>query len=270
MRRFGLAIAVTVAAAAATSASAADLRMPVKAPVYAPAPAYTLWNGFYIGANVGYGAGVEDTGVLRNNTADLNPAFAAGVIPTNFGIQRDGIVGGGQIGYNYQAGNIVFGVEADFQGSGINGRKVISTTGIVGFIPATSTGTSDLNWFGTVRGRIGVAFDRALLYATGGFAYGGVEDSAELRATVAPPPDFFGRRSQTLTGYTVGGGLEYAFSPNWSLKAEYLYVDLGNTSVVLTDPASPASSATYSFDHRYHVGRIGINYKFGAPVVASY
>lgn len=220
------------------AASAADL--PVKAPVYkAPvvAPAYN-WTGFYVGANIGYSWGRQDV---------LVDDFLLGTPHV------DGVIGGGQVGYNWQWNQLVLGLEADIQGSGQKGDG--------SFIPGpnlrvvTSYAFTDkLDWFGTVRGRIGYAIDRWLPYVTGGWAYGGGSISG---TTTTPTGSFSG--SKTYSGWTVGGGLEYAFLNNWSAKVEYLYIDFGDGPSVAVPPSPAVLTGGRLTDN---IARVGVNYKF--------
>jgi outer membrane immunogenic protein len=134
------------------------------------------------------------------------------------------------------------------------------------------TANEKLDWFGTVRGRVGVTFDRALLYATGGLAYGHATLSTALTRTTGCAGNNCqnGSTADTKFGWTVGGGLEWAFANNWSVKGEYLYYDLGSLSHTMVDPAFPAVfNASASL--RGSVARAGLNYKFNSgPVVAKY
>src|SRR5262249_15511246 len=141
-----------------------------------------------------------------------------GPFPNFTGLRPEGGFGGGQIGYNVQRGNLVFGIEADIQGSGIGDKGFVAT--LAGF-------KSDLDYFGTVRGRLGYALGTSLLYATGGFAYGGIRNEID---TAFPVIAF--KSHETATGYTIGGGWEYMFSPAWSVKAEYQYINLGKNDPV--------------------------------------
>ena len=207
----GVALAALVVAAPAFAADIAQ-PYPTKAPVVAPVPVFS-WTGFYLGANAGYAWGSS------NGYAD------------DLGISPDGWVGGGQVGFNYQLGNnVVIGVEADLQGSGIKDTAY-------GF-------ESKLDYFGTVRARVGYAFDTVLPYVTGGFAYGNVKINNELL-------DW--SESTTQTGWTIGAGVEYAFLPNWTVKAEYLYVDLG-------DDYYDNLGANAGIN--LNIARVGLNYKF--------
>ena len=195
MKKFLLSGVAALGLVAAGAASAADLpsrKGPVVAPVYVPV---FTWTGFYVGANAGYGWGNVNLNGWANNIGNL-----------------DGFVGGGQIGYNYQMGQFVIGAEADIQGADLGtGRNV--------FGDSVKT-----EYFGTVRARVGVAFDRFMPYITGGWAYGNVKTSIPTLA-------FSSDRSHT-GGWTVGGGVEYAFTNNLIGGVEYLYVDLGEKNIL--------------------------------------
>ncbi len=195
------------------------------------------WTGFYVGVNGGYGWS-ESSDQLAWTEA---PAF--------YGLDPKGGFGGGQIGYNWQGfyhPNFVFGVEADFQGGDLSAS---GTDGIFNY-------SSNLDWFGTVRARLGYALDRTLIYATGGFAYGGVTNDVSNGVAATHY-----RFDDTATGYVVGGGVEYKLTPAWSLKAEYQYINLGKN-----DPVNPAGAkfsnlpTTTLDDDAYHTIRLGLNY----------
>lgn len=186
------AAAITLAVTFAGAAGAADLpsrKGPVEAPVYMP-PAFT-WTGFYVGANAGYGFGQATTNL--GGSADM-----------------DGFIGGGQIGYNYQMGQFVLGLETDLQAADLG------VSGIGGSIKT--------DYFGTVRARAGVAFDRFMPYITGGWAYGNVKTSV-------PALGISSDNSHT-GGWALGGGVEYAITNNLIAGVEYLYVDLGEKGVL--------------------------------------
>lgn len=208
-----LLIATTaLTALAVSSAFAADL--PARSYSKAPAmmPVYN-WTGFYLGVNLG-GAWTDS-------------GFA----------DASGVIGGGQIGYNWQGlgSPWVFGIEADFQASS---QSQTVTAGL-------ASASADLPWFGTVRGRMGYAFDRVMLYATGGFAY------QELEVAVTAPGFAF-NASQTGTGYTVGGGIEWAFWDRWSTKAEYLYINTSGITILGVSSGRVENN----------VLRAGLNYRF--------
>jgi outer membrane immunogenic protein len=217
----GLALTSTFALSAnATDMYRGSLKDAPPPPVYVAAP---LWNGFYIGVNGGYG---EDA-----NNGPLSPS---------------GGFGGGQIGFNWQglfgASPWVLGIEADLQGSGISDSY--SEPGL--------SVESSLNWFGTVRGRLGYAVGPTLIYATGGFAYGDVELKATDGVTTASI-------SKTQTGYVVGGGVEYKFNPAWSVKAEYQYINLDASDWGTV----PLNLNPYTDRSEVNTFRVGLNYAVG-------
>lgn len=272
MRRFVVALVAT--AALSFAAQAAD--MPVKAPVYkAPAPAYS-WTGFYVGLNAGAAINhssytVEPIGCyltgacgggaannpLRTDSADLNNAA---------------FTGGGQVGYNYQFNSMgVVGVEADFNYNGVNQSDAVSRALVAPLVGTFShTVSQKFDFFGTVRGRLGVlAMPNLMLFATGGLAWGHIKSDSTVAFSAAPADNYSGSGSQTRAGWTAGGGLEYALDRYWSVKAEYLYIDLGTFSyaVPCAGPAAfcaAAPTASYQTDlkTREHVARVGFNYKF--------
>ncbi len=228
MNKYLLSSVAALGIFAAGAVSAADLpsrRGPVAAPVYAAVPVFT-WTGFYVGANAGYGwANIDST--------------TFGVLPT----PRDpkGFVGGGQIGYNYQMGQLVFGVEADIQGADLKS----DVRSLAGF-----TASNEINYFGTVRGRVGYAMDRFMPYVTGGFAYANVKSSFSTPlASIS--------NDNTQYGYAVGGGLEYAFTNNLTAKLEYLYINLERESV-----RTPFGTANIKVGTDMSLVRAGLNYKF--------
>ena len=226
------------------------------------------WTGFYIGGRLGYG---WDAGHV---TADPLPdPFTFGVDQYRLDTNSDGIVGGGEAGYNWQFGKwFVLGAEADFSGSGMNGDHYVSplfdpNTGNT--FPGQLGVAHDVDWFGTVRGRIGIVpFCRLMVYGTGGFAYAHSEDVGDLGAVfVRVPYSHFASHDGTDTGWTVGGGLEYAISKHWSIKAEYLYVDCGDHSAtgVEFNPVTGFNlpfAERYHWETKFHTVTAGINFKF--------
>lgn len=261
---------------ATTATHAADLK-----PVYKAPPAVTTysWTGWYMGLNVGYGWSDNDATLAPspdNWSQDFwNPAFNAGAAPSRFNISPDGFVGGGQIGYNWQSGVWVFGWEADFQGADVSGSHFIATSLGPVFAPGQFNGSQRLDWFGTVRGRVGWAANNVLAYVTGGMAYGHVKFGLNF---AFPAADDFQTisASETAVGYALGGGVEWAAWSNWTLRLEYLYMDLGDESLIsVPSGRAPnlASTLTMDFENRYHIVRAALNYKFDygkAPVVAKY
>ena len=250
--------------ASAFSGAALSADLPVKAAPLAPVPAAYNWTGFYLGANFGYGWGRGDT------TFDPLPTAAifVNLAPTTLGLTPRGALGGLQLGYNWQTGMMVFGVETDFQWSGMDASvtqaPIIQNNGTpfpgAGFLTASER----TDWFGTLRARFGVTpVDRLLLYVTGGLAYGHVKYSADTDFRPVGTENYPASVSKTRAGWTVGAGAEWAFMPHWSLKAEYLYYDLGNESVTV-NPAIPLPpfQVHYQWETRASVARVGVNYKF--------
>jgi outer membrane immunogenic protein len=233
----------------------------------APYVAPFSWTGMYVGLNAGYGWGKNSASLAPSgdpaSQAFWNPAFAAGAAPSGFSIDQDGFIGGGQIGYNWQSGTLVYGVEADIQGGSVDGSDAIATN-VAPFVPGAFSSSQKLEWLGTIRGRLGLAADKLLVYVTGGFAYGSINHG--LNFAFAASNDFHSiGTSNTETGWTLGGGAEWAFANNWTLKAEYLYVDLGDTTLTSTPAgraANLATTLTERFENQYHIVRAGINYKF--------
>jgi outer membrane immunogenic protein len=218
----------------------------------------TTWAGFYLGVNGGIGGfnsfEFRDDTFLTATGTDFRRIAGDGISFGGFG--------GGQLGYNIQAGSFVYGIEADIQGSNIQGKAAeFQTVGTVGRI---GTATQDIDFFGTVRGRLGYAWGGTLLYATGGFAYGGVKTSFAFEDSLGN----HGRvsNSQTSTGWTAGAGVEYKIAPNWSLKGEYQFINLGSESV--TGPlVLPADHSLRGSENNveFHTVRVGLNYYFNTP-----
>jgi outer membrane immunogenic protein len=214
-----------------------------------------------VGFNAGYGWGEIDDAV-----SPLPSPAALGTAPFSAGSSPDGFIGGIQIGYNWQTGNFVWGLEADFQGTTLDETGVRGPLTILGVpVPGSNSRmTTELDWFGTIRGRLGVTFMPELLaYVTGGFAYGDVTVSSRTRFVPGPMFTYAGSASSTETGWTVGGGLEYGFG-NWSAKVEYLYVSLSAPShVALPLAANPPFRLRHSVgDLDLNIVRVGLNYRF--------
>ena len=227
----------------------------------APAPAYD-WTGFYLGANAGYGW-QPDYNVSITGSPLIESSQAFGTVPYHVGSNSNGgFIGGGQVGYNWQSSSLVIGIEADIQYSGMNGDG--ASCSFLGCDNVKTSVSQDLNWFGTVRPRIGFAADQALFYATGGLIYGGVDDKANISEYAGSGRQVRGDSSSTQVGWTVGGGIEYAFANNWTGKVEYLYYDLGDETVRgnQSNPADGVTYAKYDFQNKGNIIRAGINYKF--------
>jgi len=237
-----------------------------KAPL--PVPVVWSWTGLYIGGNLGWagsaGNNLTNTGT-DTGTGGLGTALAVGLIPSSVGVSRNGFIGGGQIGYNWQFSPFwVAGVEADFDGLSNNSTTTAFSAAAV--TPLTTTFTSGLDTLGTIRARIGWLWTPALLaYATGGFAYGETKIGSTFTCPTCLPAGAAAFSSTSYqTGWTVGGGLEWRFAPAWSVKAEYLYVDLGSQSETIgyNYPFGNASSLTSTYHERDNIVRAGFNYRF--------
>ncbi len=227
-------IAGALALAAGGQALAADLPPgppPPRAPAtYVPVPVPVFsWTGIYIGVNGGYAF------------ADSN--WSDPILGSTGNFSTDGFLFGGTIGGNYQWGQFVLGIEADGDWQNLNG-----TTYSVAGSCARFGCTTQSDWLATVRGRAGYAFDRFLVYGTGGAAFG------DLQAAAGVLPF----NSTTQVGWTAGAGIEYAFLPNWTAKVEYLYVDLGSQSCPFASCAGTATTVSLT----ENVIRAGINFKF--------
>jgi outer membrane immunogenic protein len=220
------------------------------APYYKDVPApICSWCGWYVGANAGYAWSNSDSVNTTTNVssiAGLNGDVGGAIATQGTGsvsTKSNSFIAGGQLGYNWQAGNIVYGLETDIQGlSGSNGANSITNVGTVaGSVPPTgSTGTitssKNLTYLGTLRGRAGfLATPSFLFYGTGGLAYGGARTSTTLTETLGSPdtPGSFGTTtsgSSTRVGWTAGAGIEWLFWSRWSAKVEYRYYDLGSAT----------------------------------------
>ncbi len=221
-------LSATALVAATQFASAADL----PARTYAPAPAMVAaynWTGFYAGVNGGFGTGSVD-------------AFGDS-------LDVDGWFGGGQIGYNWQAPGSpwVLGLEVDSAFAGIDGSESATAGGL------TATASSEINYFGTARVRAGYAVNSALIYATGGLAWA----NNEVTATLAGGGAAAGISDEQMhVGYAVGGGVEWAFAPQWSAKVEYLYLGLGSQTYFGN------VAGGFDADLDAHTVKVGLNYRF--------
>lgn len=252
--------------AVTTSASAADLaaRPYAKAPASVVEPIYS-WTGFYAGLNLGGAWG----------RSDLDTLVVGGFGPPNqvlvssldtLRLSPNGFTGGGQAGYNWQSGNWVFGLEADFSYFGLRASQLVAST-FVGGGNFTVSNSIKTDWLFTARPRVGYAFDRSLLYVTGGVAVTDIRYSSSLTDPVFGTSQA-AASSQTRAGWTVGAGWEYALFNNWSAKFEYLYADFG--SVSMTSIGGNGATFNQKASLTTNTARVGFNYKFGGPVVARY
>lgn len=255
-----LIIAVVASLALAGGVLAADLPSTKGPPVYAPPPSPLSWTGFYVGVNAGYGFDPTSFDAY-------GPAFIGGAsIPSN------GFIGGGQVGINYEfpdsivgGANFVIGGETDFEGSTVQGSAVVAPP-INTLAGPVST---KLDWLGTARARLGLAFGNVLPYVTGGFAYARENVYQSGPGVTAPANWSIG---STPTGWTAGAGLEYAFTRNLSVKAEYLYVDLSRTGGAIPGDAPGVFQTVHP---TLNVVRAGLDWKFdwsapSTPVVSKY
>jgi len=259
-------IVAVALAAFGTSALAADL--PRKAPVYAPpAPLFT-WTGFYLGVNAGgiFGSQGNFQTIGTPGFIGLGPTLVPGSLGTN----NNGFIGGGQIGYNWQFGATVIGLEADFDGTTLSKSASFTSAATVLGTTLTTSANAKLDYLGTVRGRLGfVPMDRLLIYGTGGLAYGDVKTTTSVVPNAVPGGLWSGSSSSVRTGYAVGAGLEYAVTNNFTLRGEYLYYDLGNTTTSalgngLIRGIAPLNGIDYISQVREagSIVRAGANYKF--------
>ena len=237
-----------------SNASAADMAPRYKAPPPIIAPVWS-WTGFYAGIHAG--GGWSDSSITQRN--DLFPGFDT----ASFGNgNRAGVVGGGQIGYNWQfAPNWLLGIEGDFSGTGIRNNNTAPIT--VGGAPIGPFGFNhvadqNINWLASIRGRLGWVWDRWLIYGTGGGAWADVDYRTDYTGLGVNNPLTI---SRTLSGWVAGGGVEYAVANNWTVRAEYLYYDLGSETV-LNPTVAPGFNLVTTYDNKIHVVRGAVNYKF--------
>jgi outer membrane immunogenic protein len=222
------------------AAAAADL-----SPVYTgPAPLPFTWTGVYFGGNAGYGwQSSSDDIVLTNPSA------------TTVGLKESGGFVGIQMGYNYQIGLLVLGLEGDVQAANIKN----SFTRVIDPAGDSLNASGNVDEFGTIRGRIGAAFDHFLVYATGGAALGGISNTLNVTSTGGFASL---QNDSTQLGYTIGGGVEYAVDQNWSIKGEYQYISFGSESLSPAGTANTVATTSNSITTDIHTVRIGVNWRF--------
>jgi outer membrane immunogenic protein len=249
-------------------------------PAFAANPASVVaanWTGFYVGLNAGWARARSDVSNSTDAGGYFFPANVAGLNAAgSFGTSDDGFTGGGQIGYNWQTGIWVLGVEGDFSALITKSQNTL----IIPFVTVPANGTRidnqiETDWFATIRGRLGVvAYGSALLYATGGVAFANMK-LATTTFDLVPVPNGINCTTQhcgasggssTKTGWTAGGGMEWAINRNWSAKGEYLFADFGSVSIdtVHNGPNVPAVPSVIhtNVDLHLHVIRAGLNYRF--------
>ncbi len=249
------------AIAFAGSAFAADLPYRGPPPVYLPPPPIFTWSGLYVGLQIGY---AWDRDPIDVTTTDPDRRFfSANTSP-------QGVIGGAHVGYNLQIAQWVVGLEGSVDGT------TLSATGFAGGVCPLFCGniTTRSGIQGSIRLRLGVAFDRVLIYATGGAAFAGITnnytDTTGFLTGFAGTSDHI---TKTRAGWTVGGGIEYAVTNNWSIRAEYRYSDFGRSSDY---PFPTQTFGTVLFTHHLTESQVqaGFSYKFNSfapgPVVARY
>ncbi len=259
--KFVPALAVAVGLLTSGQAFSADL---AARPYYKAAPiAYLPWNKCYVGVTAGYttGPGSDDSDPrIRSASPGLDDSIVNGNVPTRLASDPDGGVVGGTIGCNRQYDRIVISGETDLMYSSVRSNvAVIQGPGVV-----TTTYNRQLDAIGTLRARLGYTVtDNTLLYVTGGLAYGHVQSNAAI-FSVPGASALAGSEDAWKAGWTVGGGIEHMFMPNWSVKAEYLYYDLGNSDVNLLPVGGPPETGVISYKNTGHIIRAGLNYHFSA------
>jgi outer membrane immunogenic protein len=267
--------------------------MPVKA--VRPMPIADPWTGVYAGLNVGYSWGSANAGltVTQQQGGTITETTLGGTVlsVTNVPVttttasfanraKMDGWLGGGQIGYNWKTGNWLLGVEGDLQATGEKGNARFCLTAGCPVGSTFAQGDFHLRWFGTLRGRTGLVWDNLLLYVTGGLAAGQFSADYALGTVGAAALTATGGGGNTRFGYAVGGGGEYRFSERWSVKLEYLYMDLGGNSASLNGSVNSlpiiitvgdrrfigvaTTNTQAAFNTRFtdNILRAGINYRF--------
>jgi len=276
---FRSALLASAAILSAGSAFAADLPARVAPAPYIAAPLFT-WTGFYVGLNAGGAWSNNDNAVnFGGYGLAFNPVFGNNWFGGNS--NNDAVFTGGvTAGYNWQMGtNFVAGVEADLNyiDRGGNGNGIVPAAILgaprPGTIYSINRGDGD-NYFGTLRARLGYSFDRSLIFVTGGLAFGGNTGDTSVVAygpVVNPPPAVLpaglviagdGNNNSNI-GWALGAGYEYAFSNAWSLKIEYLHVDLGSRSATFRDPNGPVGSfISINNDNKFDIVRAGVNFRF--------
>jgi len=268
MQRIFLTLATATAFTVTSAATvlAADIARPVyKAPPpVAPVPALYSWTGFYVGVHAG-GAWADTDWFYPCSATNLLIASPCNL--ASGGHSGSSWLAGGQVGFNYQVGRWVWGIEAEFSGTEIKGSNLDAA------FPTQEFLHSRTDFIGTVAPRVGVAWDRTLLYVKGGAAW--THDKYWLTAVQAPfAGETFATGDATRWGWMVGVGVAYAFAQNWSVKAEYNYMDFGTERVFFASNGLVPSQPNFDEDIRRtaQVVKVGLNYKFdwGGPLVGRY
>jgi outer membrane immunogenic protein len=272
MRRQILLASAGAIALTGSAAFAADLPYRAPPPVYLPPPPIFTWTGIYIGGQIGYAWG---NGNFNETVVD---PITGTVINTSFGATPNGVIGGAHVGFNYQipgwnwfsSSGVVIGLEGTVDGTSLSNTAVAFFP--VAFGGSTLTANTNADVQGSIRGRLGFAWDRVLIYGTGGVAFGGFNSDVSLAAPRVP---FFdsANRSNTRVGWTAGGGIEYAITNNWSIRAEYRFSNFGTIREGL---GLPSGGRFFNEQRRLNQNQVqaGFSYKFDTyvppPIVAKY
>jgi outer membrane immunogenic protein len=244
MKYKGFLLATAGGLAVAPGAQAADLQ--IKAPTMVPPPA--SWTGWYIGAHAGVNW-QQASSINNYATLSANLSHTDG----------SGFIGGGQIGYNWQHGNSVFGVEGDFSwlggGGSFSGNPAFSAPGKM-----EESVSNKVDWLSTVRGRMGLAVGDTMVYATGGVAIGHTKNSQQPFDVFPGSIPHTKSEAKTKVGWVVGGGIEHMWDQHWTIGLEGLFVDLGKSTASVTPPSGFTKSTTFS--NQIVIGRVKLNYKF--------
>jgi outer membrane immunogenic protein len=275
-----LALVASILIAGSVHGFAADM-----APRYSKAPVAPVetwnWGGFYIGGNVG---GAWERGSSSTNFISLGTTpLADATNPQSNSLNSSALIGGIHGGYNWQAAAWVFGLEADWDWTNTKNGFCRQTDAFSLSCADNNRGFLTLNekteWLGSARGRVGYAWDRFMIYGTGGAAWGKIDTSINANCLVGGcgfsslPLNGTANFSTTKTGWVAGAGIEAMLTANWIVRAEYLHYDLGSINYTAIFPASAGpgtQSATWSRSFQYETVRAGLSYKFGGPVVARY
>jgi outer membrane immunogenic protein len=266
MKRLLLASVTLLALAGMDAARAGDMPPAVIYPAGTPpgvvypaaAPNFTF-TGFYVGGTVG--------GALAGSKYSETPSGAFGFGAPNVAavgtssVAPRGVIGGIEAGYNWQFGHFVLGFEADFSGWDLSASSGVTGAGFPFASTLSSTTTLSSNWLFTARPRVGFANGNQLLYLTGGLAVSNV-DFAQSIQFGGGGPMLAGSASSTQVGWTAGGGIAYALSWNWSIKAEYLYVSFPNQSASQVVPGAPGLTGTATGNLTASIARAGVDYRF--------
>jgi outer membrane immunogenic protein len=258
MKQLGLIVSLGIGLASIQNALAADL--PVPPPVYhAPAVVAPTWTGLYLGVNGGWGW----TSNFNASSTFFDPTGATVISPGASNLSATGAVFGGQVGYNWQTGNWVWGVEGDFDGTNIN---KFSNAGVLVATAVPPLGLNEpfhvnIDWLASIRARLGYGWGPGMVYVTGGGAWA----SAEFNAG-GPADTFLFSSTSTRSGWTIGAGYEWLMNPNWSVRGEYLYYRFAGATANTVTGTGLAPAGTFvthalgNFD--VNVVRVALNYKF--------